>query len=96
MSTPDAGTSLSYPTKAFTVDLTSVDFDCTLPAHFPSGFATEIHVGISAPADVAVIHFGDTVAVTYKNCIQGRALRGCFTKILKTGTTATGLVARGF
>ncbi len=93
LSYPDAGVTLFYPDHAVTVDVSAVDFDCG--THFPLGFATQIYVGISAPADVAVLHVGDSTAVTYKNVPQGHYLKGAFAKILHTGTTATGLLALG-
>jgi hypothetical protein len=93
MSQPDAGTVL-FGLKAKTVDVSSADFDCT--TNFSAGFAIKIYVGTSAPSDVAVMHYGDTVAVTFKNVPQGTELVGVFKTILHTGTTASNLVARGY
>ena len=95
MSVPfDPSLALLPPTRAVSVDVSSADFDCT--AAFPSGFATEIHPGTSAPSDLAVVYFGDTVAVTLKNVVQGAPLKGCFKTIKHTGTTVTNIVAKGF
>jgi hypothetical protein len=93
MSGPDAGTTL-YCSKGLAIDVSAADFDCTDVTKFAVGFVTEIYIGTSAPGDLAVVHFGDTVAVTFKNVIQGSTIKGCFKTIKRTGTTVTNLVAR--
>ncbi len=95
LSYPDAGVALFYPTRAKAVDVSAVDFDVTAnTAEFPLGFITSIYVG--GPGNVAVLHAGDTVAVTYTAPPVGSYITGAIQKILHSGTTATLLVARGF
>jgi hypothetical protein len=89
--TPDEGTRLFYPGHAAAVDVSSADFDCTQA--FAVGYATSLYVG--AAGDVAIVHFGDTVAVTYKAVPVGTTLTGCFKTIKHTNSSpGTLMIAR--
>lgn len=75
------------PSKSVAVDVSSTDFDITqtLP------FATQLYIGVSG--DVVATLLGDTTSRTYKNVPVG-VLVGMFVTVVKTGTTATNIIAR--
>lgn len=75
------------PYTAVAVDTSSTDFDCTV---LGLGFARRLYVG--GAGDVKVTFLGGGV-VTYKSKPQGSFVDGAITKVWKTGTSATDLIA---
>lgn len=75
------------PFDAVAVDISSTDHDCT---SMGLGFSRRIYVG--GAGDVKVTFLGGGV-VTYKSKPQGSFVDGAITKVWKTGTSATDLIA---
>lgn len=79
------------PIEHLAVDISSTDFDCTV---FKIGYAREIYVGAGGDATVLKLTFLDGRTQSYENLPNGSYVSGFITKVVKSGTTTTKMIAR--
>ncbi len=81
---------LSICAQAVAVNIASTDHDLTT-AFNGIGFARQIYVG--GAGDLKVKFLGSTTAVTFTAVPLGFVLTGAITSVVKSGTSATNLIA---
>ncbi|MDX1968029.1 MAG: hypothetical protein SFV23_12715 [Planctomycetaceae bacterium] len=79
----------SVPSRSAAVDISSTDFDVIAALGFP---CTAIYVGTGGTVIAELV--GDSTSRTYKNVPDGTELLGRFSSVIRTGTTATDMIAR--
>ncbi len=76
------------PMEAVAVNVSAADQDLT---GFTLGYARRLYIGVTG--DVKVKYLGNDTAITYVAVPAGSYIDGAFVTVVKSGTTATSVVA---